>query len=174
MARLFSPMAQEPKSEVITASRYWVAPAGVTKVNLSGYGGRGNDAYDYYVEGYDTYQVTHQMMRDPPYTIDTTRTYTGFSYGATPANYCNPTTERPAPSYYQYTQTCFEFMNASYWENEPATTGSSSSAVNKIFPGSTGNVQPATTVYNDVAVTPGTSYYIYVPYGGQVVISYVE
>lgn len=56
----------------------------------------------------------------------------------------------------------------------PASNGANATGLGKTFPGGTAGGAAPTTSFSNVAVTPGTSYPIVVPAGGQVSISYMK
>lgn len=59
-------------------------------------------------------------------------------------------------------------------ETIAATTGASAYAFSLAFNGGTGGVQAALTTHNNVAVTPGNSYFLSIPAGGTIIINYYE
>jgi hypothetical protein len=157
-------------TQTFTSSTTWVCPAGVTNLEtVSGYGARGNDEYDYLVAAYQGGYATETYYRDGR--VESDFGSIPFTYGNEPADYCK-TTEYSSnhPSGISHTTTCYSYSDASYYETQPTTTGSSTLAFGKTFPGSYGDVQPSTTTYSNIAVVPGQSYTLTVR--GRITLNY--
>lgn len=65
----------------------------------------------------------------------------------------------------------FSAWNVSATYHAPGFQGAAATAIGKTFPGGFDG-PPPTTTYNNVSVTPGTSYSIVVPSGGSVTLQY--
>lgn len=161
----------ELKTETITASKTWTAPAGLAVVDVSGYGARGTNSSTRTVKRYYKTSTIYATRRSDGGT-DTFSGGTSIHDGNVPANYCDPFVSSPTDPKYSGNQTCYTHSDASYTETVPATTGASATAFGKTFPGSTGNVPQTTTTFTGVPVTGGANYSIVVPTGGVVQISY--
>lgn len=156
-------------------SSSWIAPANVARIEIaSGRGAPGQDGGEYYVDQYDEYFTNYQVRRDTGETIVLGPNYSGTYSGSAPADYCNPPLSSPGNSSFSSSQTCFSFSDSSYTETQGPTTGASATAFGRTFPGSTGNVTPTTISFDNIAVTPGQGYPIYIPPGGSITISYYE
>lgn len=166
---------QTLQTRTFTSSQNVTIPAGVTSLSrITGYGARGYDAGDYYVEQYDRYFYNNQTRRQDGVVIQTNTVYDGTYNGSTPANYCGQTMPLPeSNTLYSATQTCFNHIDTSYWDSYPAGEGAPAQGFGKSFPGSLGDTTPSTTGFTNVPVNPGT-YNIYVPPGGRITIEYYQ
>lgn len=159
----------QPFSRTFTSNEQFIVPAGVTSVNMSGRGARGTDEGFIPIGGYNTAFTTTSYQSNG--NSDTTSGSLGFSAGPVPFDYCET---GPGGGIYAYTVTCYYYTYEERQEYRPATTGAAATAIGRSFPGSTGNVTPATTTFSNVPVTAGGSGYpIVVPSGGTITISWV-
>lgn len=170
MARLF-PAGGDPKTVVINSSRHWVAPAGIFLIDADGYGQRGTDADSQYVEAYTGGYLTVTYYRDGRQPT-TSGGSIPFTYGSVPSDYCEAA--QYSSGAISKIETCYSFTDQSYYEDYPASYGASATAFQKVFPGSYGNVPQNTVEYKNIAVVPGNSYFINVPSGGVVRITYIQ
>jgi hypothetical protein len=160
----------QTKTQTFTASGNFIVPTTTTKMeSLVGIGARGQASTTRYVRAYRMDITTYNYYSSAGQTIAVAN---GSSYGdgPVPANYC----DSPVPTANGTTYNCYTFTDASYYDTNPATTGASSTAFGKNFPGSTGNVAPAVTTFTAVPVTSGQSYPITVPAGGYVTLTWLE
>lgn len=159
----------QPFSQVFNQNGPFIVPSGVTSVNMSGYGARGTDAGTVEVGGYNTSFTTTSYEANG--NSNSTSGSLGFSYGPVPFDYCE---SGPGGGIYVYTVTCYYYSYEGRNEYRPATTGASATGLGRSFPGSTGNIAPPTTNFQNVAVTPGANNNIIVPSGGRITISWVR
>lgn len=171
---------QKPVTKTYTSSQTITIPAGVSNLTLlTGQGGTGSPSSDSYVEMYSQYTETYNQRNDAGGFITTSRSETTYHYGSTPSNYCGPTTPYVGQGgVTNYTQTCYFFADASYWNTTPATTGGTTemtgpNGFNRSWVGGTGGPATSSTVEN-VAVVAGGQYTLSIPSGGSITISYYE
>jgi len=158
------------KTQTFTSNTSWTVPLNTSRLETaSGFGARGTDGA--YVQRYHKVTRIYAMRRGSGI-VDTFTGQGDTIVGPMPNNYCDPVVPTPSDPVYENNQTCYEFYDASY--SQPGATGTSASGFDRSFPGSTGNVQPATTSYTNVPATPGQSYQIIVPSGGSITITYYE
>lgn len=171
-------------TETFTSNRTWTAPAGVTKIDtVLGKGAAGSPASTstvthYYHDEY-AYDVYHH--RDGTFT-DTSNdktlvSETEVASGSTPLPSSHQsqhfdTPDDPDTDWF-YVQYVYFRSQTSTTETDPATTGASTTAFGKTFPGGAGG--PATPAsYSNVAVVPGQSYAMTIPSGGSITITYLK
>lgn len=96
------------------------------------------------------------------------------SFEPTPPPYCDAQTAAggsyPSGTMVAY---CYNYTRETVNFSNPATTGASTTAFGKIFPGGVGGPAPLTT-FNDVAVISGSSNSLAVPSGGTLTFTYYE
>jgi hypothetical protein len=162
-------------SQTYTASTSWVAPTGVTKVSTAtGYGARGTNStisHSTYWAKYKTrtlYRWDGGTEVAPSYAVASGSGYNGA------ADYCDPIETFDSDPTYNFAQNCYHYDNTDTVSGSEATTGASTTAFSKTFPGATGNVAPVITTFTDIAVTPGTSYPLTIPSGGSLTIIYTK
>jgi hypothetical protein len=167
---------RRPMSQTFTQNATVTFPAGVTSVDMTGYGARGQAGSTGRVRQYKR-DITYYGIRksDGAAVVD----YQQFgveTYGVSPGNgnaYCDPPVATGPGSPYSSTQACYSnFVDTSYDFTNPPTTGASATGIGRTFPGSTGNVAQTTTGFSGVAVTAGTSYNLVIPAGGLITINY--
>lgn len=154
-------------TQTFTANGVLVVPASVNAVDMTGFGARGQNAYE--EEGYREDKYFNIRYRDGTIGQDTA-TDSEYGIGPPPAPYCGPWVNTPSDPNIEQLQTCYAYYPSNY--DVSATRGASATGIGKTFPGSLGNVAQTPTVFTNVAVTPGASYNIVVPTGGSVTISY--
>lgn len=145
---------------------------------LTGQGGTGSPASEYYVDYYSQKTTTYNQRNDQGGVIVTLDGGTTYHYGTTPDDYCGPTTPYTQNGVTNYTQTCYDFTDLSYWDSSPATTGPSTTMTgpngfSRTWAGGLGGPASATTAEN-VAVVPGGQYVLNIPAGGSITMSYFE
>lgn len=155
--------------EPITASRTWVAPAGVFLLNsLVGKGVDGTP----YIPGDSGYVQTDKttFYNSSGQEIGSNVAVHERVYGVgAPAGYCDPPT--PPNGAGNYSITCHYFET--FDESTPARTGANTTGFGKTFPGGVG--VPATpATYNDVPVVQNSSYALNIPPGGSITITYFK
>lgn len=167
-------------SQTFTANATWTAPVTTSSIdNASGKGAAGTPGTPDTGgrTGWYRLTITNYHRRDGSGT-DQTSSSSAPVYGSPmPASYCDPqvfyTTSQS--TVYDSSDTCYEYL--SYTEpttpGTPATTGASSTAFGKTFPGGTGGAA-TTTTFTNIAITPGASYSIVVPSGGSITITYTQ
>lgn len=166
--------AKRTFTQTFTANGTWVCPAGVSVADISGYGARGTNSSS--VPRYNRFRVGYYTKRSGG--TDVIRENPDiFSGGPPPPDYCDaPISIGPENPTYSSVQFCYEFRDASGFI--PATTGASSTftpaagGTARAFPGSTGNVQPATTTILNIPVTQGATYNIVIPTGGSITLTW--
>lgn len=147
-------------------------PAGVTNLVLvSGQGAPGTPASSDLRHAYSRMTTVYNQRNDIGGQVLTNTTGPEYFGGITPADYCDPQTAYMQNGVVNYTQTCYAFTDASYYDTIPATTGANATGFGKTFPGGVGG--PASAVsFNDVAVVAGQPYNMVIPAGGSITISY--
>ena len=170
----------------LTSSQTWVAPLNVTSVDVTGKGGGGQPSrgFSNVVGGYNTYTQTTYRYTDG-HQETSGESYSGWSQGSKPSNYCDSTTVTGVPGLESFA-TCYRYESESreLGNYTPPANGSASSALGKTFPGGAGGAATPAT-YTGVAVTPGSSYPVVIgaagnnggtpaAAGGSVTISYYQ
>lgn len=145
-----------------------VVPAGVSSVDMAGYGARGTDGGSGILPRWMQTHVNVEYMTNG----ETRRTYSnqGYVY-STPGDSCGPRIPVMNGTV-DYVQSCTIYQYDPLPYDSPPTTGPSSTAVGKTFPGSYRNTAPAVTTFKNVPVNGGTSYNIVVPAGGLITVTY--
>lgn len=145
-----------------------VVPAGVSSVDMSGYGAHGTDGSSGVLPRWMKTNVNVEYMTNG----ETRRTYTdqGYVY-STPGDSCGPRIPVMNGTV-DYVQSCTIYQYDPLPFNAPPTTGASATAIGKTFPGSYRNTTPAVTTFKSVPVTGGASYNIVVPADGLVTVTY--
>lgn len=163
----------------ITSSTTFVVPYGVSSLDLTGYGAAGTPGTPGTPgqTGWHEVSITTFQRRDGG-TDQTASTFPPvFDGSPKPDNYCDPTVTYTTDesTVYSSSTTCYSFFT----DTQPgtpgtaATTGASTTAFGKTFPGGAGG--PASpTSFTNVTVTGGSSYSIVVPAGGSLTISYYQ
>lgn len=154
-----------------TTSGTWVCPAGVSIVDAAGKGARGvngQPASSYY---YETKQIFATRRSDGVRVLVSSDRV--FKNGTPPHNgYCNPVVNSPTDPTYSSNQTCYAIDGVGTFPATSPTTGASSTGLGKSFPGSLGNNTVATTSFEDIPVTAGSSYTMTIATGGSITITY--
>lgn len=161
-------------SQTFTQNGTVTFPAGVTSVDMSGYGARGANGSTGRVRQYKRDITYYGVRKSDGATVVDFQQFGREVSGAMPsAAYCDPPVPTGPGSEYSSTQACYSnFVDTSYDYTNPPTTGASATGLGKTFPGSTGNVAQTPTGFAAVPVTPGTSYNLVVPSGGSLTINY--
>lgn len=151
-------------------------PVQVTNLLLaSGQGAAGSPASSNYVRAYSKKTTVYNQRNDLGGIVIESDGGTTYHAGITPANYCDPATPYPGPGgVTNSTQTCYQFNDASFYNETAATTGASATGFGKTFPGGVGG--PATiTKFDNVAIIGGqASAPLSIPAGASITISYYE
>ncbi len=149
-----------------------VVPAGVSSVNISGYGARGQNATSgsAIIRENKTIYATRRDngVREAVFSDRYIVIYRGQQA------YCDPINITPTDPTHSSNQTCYAYDLYSESPPEPATRGASATGLGKTFPGSLGNVQQTETSFANVPVTGGASYNIVVPAGGLITVTYYQ
>jgi hypothetical protein len=158
-----------------SAAQPFVVPSNVATLALvSGQGAAGSPAYSSYHQQYSVTTTTYNQRNDNGGTITSTNQGTTYNNGPTPADYCSekvPVKSSFDPTITNYTWNCYDYTDTSHYDSSAATTGQAATGFGQTFPG--GYAGPATPVsFQNVAVTPGQTYQVFVPYGGSITISY--
>lgn len=159
--------------DTFAANTTWTAPATTVRLDsASGYGARGANATFTTVQQYYFQSYQHTVHPDGSIS-DSPISTSGNIAGAKPADYCEPSSTDTNTG--NVSSICYHFFDSSFQQqSNPATTGASTTGFGKTFPGALGNVAPAVTSFQNVAVTPGTGYPIVVPTGGSLTITYYK
>lgn len=161
-----------PVTETFSSSAEWIAPAGVTSLDIAaGFGARGRDAGTTINYNYKQVQTLYKHRRTGGNDAQVLGTSTGIP-GFKPNDYCKAAVFTPNDPTYDYSQECFAYTDTTTTTPYPATTGASATGFGISFPGSTGNVAPEVTTFVNIAVVPGQKYSLVVPDGGQITIKY--
>lgn len=163
--------------KAFTLPQTWTAPASTAWVNdLIGSGGTGTPGETVTLYNYDTYKEETTTYDNASWGTDST---TGQVYQGTtsisspsevPAGYCN---DVYTSVLHKTVSTCYYYYLNSWDETTPATNGGTTTAFGESFLGGAGG-PPTAREAGRVTVTPGSSYYIDVVYGGSVSFSYYE
>lgn len=165
---------RRPVSQSFTANATITFPAGVTKVDMVGYGARGRAGSSGRINKYKR-DINYYGVRRSDGGTELDYTQRGVeTSGVAPAfAYCDPPVGTAPNSEYSSTQACYSnFVDTSYNFNNPPTTGASATGLDRTFLGSTGDVAQTATSFTDVPVTSGTSYNLVIPAGGLITINY--
>lgn len=167
--------SRRPVSVPYTSNTTVTFPAGVFQVDMTGYGARGADASSFRVQQYKRDVIIYGVRRSDGGTQVISTSLGEQTSGATPSfSYCDP--PQPTSSSNQTfssTRVCYSnFVDTSYTQATPATTGASATGISKTFPGSTGNVAQTPVGFTNVPVTAGTPYNLVIPSGGSITINY--
>lgn len=135
--------------------------------NLVALTGRGGDGQPAYVDEYYDVEIVTTLN----YSNGTTTTNTTYSSGSgtAPSDYCQGLNGNGPNGPYTGTR-CY--YHTQHYDEVPPSTGSSTTAFGKTFPGGLGGAATPVT-YNNVAVTPGPNSLV-IPSGGSVTFSYYE
>ena len=166
---------RRPMSQSFTQNSTVTFPAGVTSVDMNGYGARGQAGSTIRVRQYKRDVSYYGTRRSDGVTVVDRTVYGQQASGPLPAtsSYCDPPAPTGSQSEYSSTTTCYSnFVDNSYNYTQPPTTGTSATGLSRTFPGSTGDVAQTTTGFSGVAVTAGTSYNLVIPAGGLITINY--
>jgi len=101
------------------------------------------------------------------------RVYQGEYVGAKPADYCGENTYWPSSGYIKST-TCYSFeaTTVDVGDYSPATAGASATGFGQVLAGGPTGQPASISLFRNVPITPGASYVIVVPPGGQITIEY--
>lgn len=165
---------RRPVSQSFTANATVIFPAGVTSVDMTGYGARGTTSGPIRINQYKRDITYYGVRKSDGVTVVDYQQFGRETNGVNPVfAYCDPPLGTGPASEYSSTQACYSnFVDTSYNYTPPPTTGSAATGLGKTFPGSTGNVSQTQTSFLDVAVTAGTSYNLVIPAGGLITINY--
>lgn len=154
---------QELKTQTFSANATFVSPT--NKINSAvGRGGSGTDA----TSGADGYVVQTVYKRFVDEVLDAQTFDYKYYTGVMPGDYC--TGQMSSGGVRE--EWCY--YHTFYSGNTEATTGPSTTAFGKTFPGRTGAGTAANTTFTDVPVVIGQSYNIVVPSGGSLTIQYYQ
>jgi hypothetical protein len=177
----FAGRARKLVTETITSSRTWVAPTSTNRIETAGGYGAAGTPYDPGTpDQHGWYCITTVTFhkRDGSGVDQTASQGPNHLDGsAVPSNYCDPTVfyTTAQSANYDYSTTCYNFyaVTVAGTPPTPATTGASTTAFGKTFPGGTGG-PASTTTFNSISISPGASYPISIPAGGSLTISYYK
>jgi hypothetical protein len=150
----------------LTANTSWVAP--FTTSNIDTAIGKGAAGTPSDPGTYTTHYIDYLTRRSDG-GVETLDGGTTTSTGLAPADYCDPVQSEDSSTVYSSSQRCYQFTQN--YSPSSATTGASTTAFGKTFPGGTGGAATNTT-FTNIAVTPGGSYNIVVPSGGSLTFTY--
>lgn len=171
-------------SQTFSAGSYnWTAPGTTSRIaSMTGVGSPGQASYQD-PSGWQATSTTTQIRRDGGANSVNSNTAAPVTNGsAKPSNYCDPVQYYCNPNtdtnctigstVYSSSQTCYSYSTYT-GASHASTTGASTNAFGKTFPGGNGGAGTNTT-FTNVAVTSGSSYPITVPTGGTLTISYYK
>lgn len=159
-------------TQTFTGNATWPAPTTTSRIDTaSGYGRAGSPGTPSKTGWYRIVTTTYQR-RDGQPQQDAVQEAPVFDGSPKPGNYCDAPVQTPDSTvYYSYVQ-CYSYFSTTQ-AGTPPTTGASTTAFGKTFPGGTGG-PASTTTFSNVIVTPGASYNIVVPSGGSLTITYFK
>lgn len=166
----------ELQTVTFNANATWVAPAGVTLLaSVIGHGVNGTPDTTYTEPSTYTLTTTGTEVFDNGASTGsvTTTVEPATATSSVPAYFCYPFTEYTLNGHFNRTF-CYEYSKQTIpgaSGGSPATTGANATGFGITFPGGVGGTAPTTT-YNNVAVTPATSYPLVVPSGATIQITY--
>lgn len=160
-------------TETFTASQTWVAPAGVSVVNMLGNGARGQAATTGQSYIYET-QTIYVTRRSDGARVVASSSRKLIVFSGQSAGYCNPASNTPSDPDYSSNQFCYAYDGYFTSPDNPPTTGASAAGLGQTFPGSYGNVAPSFTSKPGVTVVPAQSYSLVVPSGGSISLTYYK
>lgn len=159
-------------TKTFTANEAWPPPPGVIKLTkATGFGAHGkNGTSGTVVKQYQISSTSKTIYPDGSVHTYPLSTSGNFA-GSKPGDYCDPYT---TDDFGRKSTVCYHFTDTSYTTGTSATTGASATGFGKVFPGSTGNVDPAVTTFTDIPLTAGQPYNVVVPTGGSITITWLE
>lgn len=165
-------------TQTFTSSQTWVAPAGVTLVtSLTGKGQDGAPDTTYTNPSTYTLTTTATEVFDNGASTGSVTSWTdpATETSSVPAFYCTAFGDYTLNGHYNRCF-CYEFAKNTIpgaSGGSPATTGADTVGFGHTFAGGYGGAAETTT-YNNVSVTPGTSYTMTIPSGGSITIIYFQ
>lgn len=164
-----------PVSQKFISNSTVTFPAGVTQVDMTGNGARGTNGTTVFIRQYKRDITYYGIRRSDGQSEIALQEYGVETSGPMPITtaYCDPPSSTGPASPYSSTQTCYSnFVDTSYTDTTPPTTGASATGLGRTFPGSTGNVSQTPVGFSNVPVTAGTPYNLVIPSGGYITINY--
>jgi hypothetical protein len=157
-----------------TANGTWTAPFTTSRIDTATGKGAAGSTTTTTTNGWYSIATTTYHRRDGGTDQTASQSAGVFDGSPMPSNYCDPTVYYTVEQSTVYTDStkCYSFFATSKTDTT-TTTGASTTAFGKTFPGGAGG--PATiTTFSNVIVTPGASYNIVVPAGGSLTITYFQ
>lgn len=154
------------KTQTFSSSQTVTLPSSVTMLaTVSGKGEAGSP-------GYVNYEYNVEIVTTKNYSSGAPSITTSYDSGSgsPPSDYCDGIQGRDSRGAYSGS-VCYSF--SPYSSDVPPSTGASATGFNRTFAGGTGSAAPVTT-YENVPITSGAPYSLYIPSGGSITISYYE
>jgi hypothetical protein len=161
-------------TRTFTANATWTAPVTTSRIDTAVGKGADGSTTTTTTNGWYSIITTTLHRRDGGTDQTASQTAGVFDGSPMPSNYCDPTVYYTIEQSTVYTDStkCYTFYATSKTDTT-TTTGASTTAFGKTFPGGVGGAASATS-FSNVVITPGASYNIMVPPGGSLTITYFQ